>query len=157
MAKFYTAYGEKRPTEPTCAGNRYEKTYRELYDETGHPYLEETGQIDTYDKIQSYRDECDIQYILQRYAAGDQSVLNTPGYYMDTTKIPENFHEAYNFMQEQREKFKTLPLEVRQKFGNSFEAWAAAAGTEDWVRKMGLNKTEETTEKNEVVENEQKQ
>jgi len=42
-------------------------------------------------------------------------------------------------MNEQREKFDQLPLEIRQKFGMNFQNWAATAGEADWLEKMGIS------------------
>ena len=92
--------------------------------------------------------------ILSRYAAGDESALATPGYYIDTTKLPKTYTEYLNMMNEQREKFDMLPLEIRQKFGMNFQNWAATAGEAEWFEKMGIStKTppEETPKKKEEV------
>lgn len=141
--KIYTPYGEKPPRVPEHPGNRYETEYKERYDEYGHAYLEEVGKVDVYEKIQSHKEECDISCILAKYAAGDQTVMNRPGYYIDTTVLPQNITEYMNLMNEQREKFNALPLDIKQKFGNSFEEWAASAGNKQWLEKMGMLKKEE--------------
>ena len=39
----------------------------------------------------------------------------------------------------QEEKFNALPAAIKQKFENNFRVWAAAAGTNEWLEKMGLN------------------
>ena len=55
-------------------------------------------------------------------------------------------------MAAQREKFNALPIEIKQKFENSFEVWASTSGTADWIEKMGLNeKPEDTLKKKEVT------
>lgn len=64
---------EKPEAKENCCGNRMEPQYAERYDENGKAYLEKVGEVDTYEKIQSYRDECDIMAILSRYAAGDET------------------------------------------------------------------------------------
>ena len=125
--KFFTAYGPKRPTIPQEPGKRFEPHYVERYDEKGHPYLVKDGETDTYAIIQSHKEECDINLMLQRYAAGD------------TSNLPTTIHEYFNLMTAQREKFNALPLEIKQKFGNSFEEWASTSGTGEWLEKMGLN------------------
>lgn len=143
MAKFYGPYigmPEKHANDP---GNCIEPTYSERYDDKGVPYLEKTGEINTYERIQSYRDECDINSILTRYANGDQTVLQRPGYYLDTTVLPQNIIDATNMINEQKAKFAALPIEVRNKFNQSFEQWAATAGSDEWAKKMGLEKQPE--------------
>lgn len=144
MAKIYTPYGEKRPAAATCPGNRMEPHFIELYDQHGHPYLEQDGETDTYAKIQSFKEECDIHYLLARYAAGDSSMIHSEAVYMDVTQLPGSMAEMMNYMIRQKERFYELPLEIREKFGHSFEAWAAQAGTDDWIKKMGIVKPAET-------------
>lgn len=155
MVKIFKPYEDQKPAKRVCCpGNRYETEYKERYDENGHPYLVEVGQVDTYEKIQSYKDECDIQCILARYAAGDESVLSRPGWYIDTSGWPRSYTEAMNLMNEAHESFDKLPLEVRKKFGMSFEEYMAKAGTDEWLSIMGLKKEPEAKE---VTEIEQKQ
>ena len=138
-AKIFKPYGDEKPeNKPSCPGNILEPEYRERYDERGEAYLEKVGEVNTYEKIQSYREQCDVMAILSRYAAGDETALATPGYYIDTSKLPKSYTEYLNMMNEQREKFNQLPLEVRQKFGMNFEQWAATAGESEWLEKMGI-------------------
>lgn len=157
---------EKPPALFNDPGSIMEPQYKERYDDRGVAYLEKVGEVNTYEKIQSYRDECDVMSILSRYAAGDQTVLATPGWYIDTSKMPSSYTEFMNLMNEQREKFESLPLNIRAEFGMSFEKWAATAGDESWMKAMGFEKqqnkqttkTDPTdTDKQKEEKNEQKQ
>lgn len=146
--KIFTPYGEKPPRKSNCCGNRMEPEYRERYDENGHPYLEKVGEKDTYAIIQSHKEECDINLLWQKYVAGDMGVINM-GVYADISEMPQNYHEMVNFMNAQQERFNALPAAIKQKFENSFQVWAKAAGTEAWIEKMGLNeKPKEEVEPN---------
>ena len=137
---------EKPPAEFNNPGNIMEPQYKERYDERGVAYLEKVGEVNVYEKIQSYRDECDVMSILSRYAAGDETVLATPGWYIDTSKLPNTYTEYMNMMNEQREKFENLPLNIRAAFGMSFEKWAATAGEESWMKAMGFEKQQNAQE-----------
>lgn len=141
--KIFMPYGEKRPRKPTNPGQRMQPHYVERYDENGHPYLVKDGETDTYAIIQSHKDECDINILLQKYTAGDMSVLNKGAVYADISNMPQNFADMVNYMNAQRERFDALPVAIKQKFENSFEVWASAAGTNDWLEKMGLNEKKE--------------
>ena len=110
----------------------------ERYDETGHPYLVKDGETDVYKIIQSHKEECDINLMLQRYAAGDDSMMRQDGRYIDTSNLPTTIHEYFNLMTAQRDKFDALPAVIKQKFGNSFEVWASTSGTSEWLEKMGI-------------------
>lgn len=139
MVKIFTPYEDEKPKRlPNEPGNIMEPQYRERYDENGNAYLEQVGEINTYEKIQSYRDEVDPMSILARYAAGDTTVMANPGWYIDTSKLPANYIEWRNLMNEQKEKFETLPLEIRNKFNNNFDQWAATAGEPEWLENMGI-------------------
>lgn len=139
MVKIFTPYGDEKPKKlPNEPGNIMEPQYKERYDENGNTYLEQVGEINTYEKIQSYKDEVDPMSILARYAAGDTTVMANPGWYIDTSKLPKNYIEWRNLMNEQKEKFDALPLEIRNKFNNNFDNWAATAGEKEWLENMGI-------------------
>ena len=145
--RIFTPYGEKPPRRPANPGSGTEPHYVQRYDETGHPYLVKDGETDVYAIIQSHKDECDINVLLQKYTGGDMTVLHQGGTYADIADLPENMHEMVNFVNAQKERFESLPAAIKQKFENSFEVWAMAAGTNDWAEKMGLN---EVAKKEEV-------
>ena len=146
MPKFYTAYGEKPPTVPNNPGNKEEVTYSERRNEQGHPYLVKTGVRNTYEERQSMKGEYDIYNMLARNGYGVSSRMRNNSQYIDATAMPSNFHEAYNLMTSQREKFEVLPVEIKQKFGNDWVQWAAQSGTKDWLEKMGIQKEEPVKE-----------
>jgi hypothetical protein len=148
MVKIFTPYGDEKPKrEPNEPGNILEPQYKERYDENGNAYLEQVGEINTYEKIQSFKDEVDPMNILARYAAGDTTVMANPGWYIDTSKLPANYIEWRNLMNEQKERFETLPLEIRNKFDNNFDTWAATAGEPKWLENMGImTKNDATTQ-----------
>lgn len=139
MVKIFTPYEDEKPKrQPNNPGNILQPQYKERYDENGNAYLEQVGEINVYEKIQSYKDEVDPMSILARYAAGDTTVMANPGWYIDTSKLPTNYIEWRNLMNEQKEKFEALPLEIRNRFDNNFDAWAATAGEPEWIEKMGI-------------------
>ena len=81
MVKIFTPYGDEKPKrKPNEPGNILEPQYKERYDEDGRPYLEQVGEVNTYEKIQSYKDEVDPMSILARYEAGDTTIMANPGW-----------------------------------------------------------------------------
>lgn len=142
--KFFTAYGPKPPRKATHPGNRYETKYIEKMDERGRKHLEvdpTEPKVDTYAKIQSYASSQEIHELIRRYKMGDLSAVNAKGVYMDASNMPSNFHEAWNLIHDQKERFMQLPLEVRNKFGNDFDVWAASSGSNEWLEKMGFQQS----------------
>ena len=151
--KIHLPYGDKPPRRCSCPGNRMEPHYVERYDETGHPYLVKDGETDVYKIIQSHKEECDINLMLQRYAAGDDSMMRQDGRYIDTSNLPTTIHEYFNLMTAQRDKFDALPATIKQKFDNSFEVWASTSGTGEWLEKMGIQGPAPEPKKEEVKDN----
>lgn len=153
--RIFKPYEDEKPAAlPNNPGNRFEPEYKERYDDRGQPYLEKVGEVDTYEKIQSYKDECDVMAILSRYAAGDESVLAKPGWYIDTSRLPQTYTEYMNLMNEKREEFNQLPLSIRQAFGMNFESWMATAGEKEWLDKMGI-KIQQNAEKAEKAKSDE--
>ena len=107
-------------------------------------------------KSRATKNEVDPMSILARYEAGDTTVMANPGWYIDTSKMPANYIEWRNLMNEQKEKFETLPLEIRNRFGNNFNAWAATAGEPEWIEKMGIKRIRAMMKKAKEQKNHQK-
>lgn len=95
--------------------------------------LEQVGERRSYELIQSYKQETDINYLVQRYMSGDTSVLQrVQGLYTDISEAPESLIEAQERMKTAERIFNTLPKEAAQAVGN-------AANMLDWL----VNKADE--------------
>lgn len=113
--------------------------YGGRYDANGRVVLEEKGKENLYDYIQSFRDSVDLNVILARFANGETDALSkVQGFYADVTDFPKTMADALNRINECEEMFKSLPLEVRQKFDCSFEQFLSQSGSDDWLEKMGM-------------------
>lgn len=100
----------------------YEYTYKEIKDKQGRRNLVISGRKNIYDKIQSYKDDVDIYKILDRYMAGDLSVLDrNKGFYMDFTSIPKTFDEYQNKISEGKRIFDSLPVDFKSEFGQNVD------------------------------------
>ena len=74
--------------------------------------------------------------------------------------MPTTIHEYFNLMNAQHEKFDALPVTIKQKFENSFEVWATAAGTSEWLEKMGIQQNAQTQNQDHdqtIVQNDNKE
>lgn len=122
-----------------CLGSPVRTLYGGRYDANGRVVLEEKGKENLYDYIQSFRDSVDLNVILARFSNGDTEALTkAQGFYADVTDFPKTMADALNRINECEEMFKSLPLEVRQKFDCSFEQFLSQSGSEDWLEKMGM-------------------
>lgn len=135
---FDTQYSPRERIHP-CSGSRVKQLYAGRYDANGRVVLEEKGTEDLYAYIQSFADSVDINVILARFANGDTEALSrAQGFYVDVTEFPSNMADALNCINKAEEMFKSLPLEVRQRFDCSFEQFLSQSGSEDWLEKMGM-------------------
>lgn len=120
-------------------GSRIHKTYGGHYDEKGRVVLEEIGEINVYDEIQSHAESCDIHVLMERYKRGDIDALSKrQGFFGDVLDFPKTYAEALNHMNEMERQFMALPVEVREKFGHSFSEFLAASGEPDFLERLGI-------------------
>lgn len=131
--KFDTVY-RKRVRFHSQPGNPIVPTYTAALDGNGRLDLIESGKIDLYSQIQSHKDSTDIDLMIKRFENGDLTALGTPHtpMYMDVTDFPKSYAEMYQLVIDAKNNFEQLPLEVRDAFGHSPEAYFASFGTDDF-------------------------
>lgn len=140
--QFKTQY-DARDRVQSNPGSREHITYAGHYDEKGRVVLEESGRINLYDEIQSHAEACDIHVLMKRYQSGDVTALSQrQGFFGDCLDFPKTYAEALNHMNEMETKFMQLPVDVRQKFGNSFAEFLAASGEADFLDRLGIKADE---------------
>lgn len=127
-------------------GSREADTFEIRINKKGQKSLEWVGTHDIYQDIQSYKEECSIENIIARAAAGDLNALNkSQGFYADITESPRDLAEAQREIVKLSNTFDALPAEIRAKFDNSKEVFVNEFGTDEFAKKMGW--TTETAEK----------
>lgn len=148
---------EKRRRFAANPGSGVVKEYTAKYRQDGVLELVETGEHDLYADIQSHKDSCDLQLIINRYFNGDPAALSrVQGVYMDVSEMPENIHEAMQLMETARKDFDTLPVDIKAKFGNDPNQFLATLGTEQWFDNMQIAQDGNSDLKSDVVETAQK-
>lgn len=107
--------------------------------------LVQTGTKNLYDEIQSHKEECDIEQIISRVKLGDTSALREDGNYIDCTIFPKNTNKVREMIKEAESEFYKLPIEIRNAFGNDFDKYMEAYGTEEFKKILmpGTTKKEE--------------
>lgn len=127
-------YGDVYHIDDTTSnsGERFVTTYTAALDGDGRLDLVESGQYDLYESIQSHKDSVDIDLMIQRFNNGDISALGNPRppMYLDVTDFPKSYAEMYQLVIDAKNNFEQLPLEVRDAFGHSPEAYFASFGTD---------------------------
>lgn len=116
---FRTQYDRIRVNTESGKGDAV--TYSIAYDpDTGERFLKETGKVNLYEQIQSYKESVDIHNILERFARGDVDVVNQrQGVFMDVTEMPKTFAEMYQRVADAEALFMQLPVEERAKFNHN--------------------------------------
>lgn len=92
-AQFKSAYNHPEG-KVTPSGDQWETTYG--YDDDGT--LVKTGKENVYDKIQEGAEDCKIENLLKRAAAGDTAVFRPDGIYEDVSNIPKDFNSQQEFI-----------------------------------------------------------
>lgn len=122
-------------------GSRKRDLLERIYDR-GTPCIRKVGETDLQDFIDSFADECDINRIVQRYAAGDVSVLQrVQGVYADYAGTPSDLTSAFEVVKEVRAIYESADDAVK----------AAFPSLGDFLKNVQVKPAE--TVKKEVVEN----
>lgn len=140
---FRTNYTEKKRFN-TNAGSKMQNEYAYEVNAKGQKVLVKTGEKNLYLEIQSYKEDCLIETILQRAAVGDMRDFRPQGIYADISKVPNNLIQAKREMVKLENTWNKLPNEIKQKYDNSVETFIASAGSESWLVDMGLKEVAPT-------------
>lgn len=142
---FRTKYDERKIvySEP---GSGIKKVYQLRETKDGED-LVEIGETDLYKYIQSHADSVDIHKILERCAMiEDYGLLNkVPGIYMDITEMPKTLAEAYEQVQNAKDLFNRMPVDIKEKYDNNFVQFISGLGdskfnnlVEEYVKKLAV-------------------
>ena len=119
-----------------------------------HEEIVETGKSNLYEYIQSHADSVDISKILERCALiDDYSLLNRmPAQFMDVTEMPKNLAEAFAQVQDAKNFFDRMPMEIKEKYNQNYLEFISDIGTDRFTKNVSdfldtLKKTEEVKEK----------
>lgn len=107
------AYGEDIPETPLTDFPISQPTYSLVYDSDGGYQLEESGVDPFYEKIQSYKDSCDLKKQLERFGLPVQGFRGA-----DFTGSPRDILEADALIKRAEGSFNNLAPEVRGKFSD---------------------------------------
>ncbi len=110
--------------------------YRMIIDPaTGCRDLEECGELNLQERIDSYAEDCKIDNILRRFAAGDISALNRgTAQYVDLSAYPKNFHEATAQINRVKSFYNQLSDEVHAEYP-TFEKFLSAVSEGKFTQK----------------------
>lgn len=152
-APFRTAYSGQVRKE-TETGRPMQNEYGYEVDKFGRKILVKTGETNLYAKIQENLEETKIENIIAKVTTGDTSMLRPDGIYADLSEVPNNLIEARQQMQKLENIWGPLPREIKEKYNFNVEEFIGAAGSDGWLRDMGLLETKEEPKPAPVVKEE---
>lgn len=128
--EFVTKYQKERVR--SNAGSRMQPQYKMTVNkETGAHELKQKGEINLYAQIQSFKNSTDVNYILEKFARGDESALSkVQGVYGDFTEMPKTLAELSQRVLDARTLFDNLPLDVREQFDFNPSVFFASIGSD---------------------------
>lgn len=131
-AKFRTQFNRIRVVSP--AGSPLVNDYISVYDNDGKRHLEVNGQYSIYDKIQSFRDSCELSTILERFQKiGDIEILQRrKAIFADVTEMPKTYADVLKLNIASEQLFNALTPEQKLKFNNNPDEFLASIGTEKY-------------------------
>ena len=141
-----TELKKKFYSNPGC---RKKPNYKAKKDEKGRIVVAETGTFDDiYTYIQSFADSVDINVLIAKFRAGDDTALNQRvGAYLDTTDIPNNYRDILNMKLETEQLFNSLPVDIKQKFNNNVDEFIMEVGKDGFTEKLNIAKKVEQVQK----------
>lgn len=120
---------KKHPRKQESFTKTKQPVYKVKFDtKTGERTLEIEKEIDIYEKIQEYKDECNISNILKRYNLDMfQQLKKEEEQLIDLTNLPENLMETMAIIDRAKHAFDMQSTAIKDKFGNDFKKFIAAS------------------------------
>lgn len=128
----------KKETYKTVSGTPYLEQYEYHVNKDGIRSLVKTDRKENvHARIQADYDSTDINKLMARFALGDSTAFDQrSGFYGDVTKLPSNYAELFNRVEECKQYFDHLPVDVKQLFDNSYEVFFASYGSKEFDDKI---------------------
>lgn len=128
---FPNVYTKDTSDFSSSVGSSKQPSYKMTVEDDGQRVLKRVGETDLYAEIQSHKDSCDVNYILQRFAQGDQTALSKiQGVYGDFTNMPTTLAELQQRVVDAENLFYNLPVDVRAEFNHSPSEFYAQIGSD---------------------------
>lgn len=120
------------------SGDGTAPVYEERLNRGGVLALIRTGKRDLVEFINASLESTNIYNILDRFNAGDYSVLQKrKGFYADVSTMPKSLVEVHNFMRSLRSDFENLDPKIKEKFGNSPDKFIESVENGDFIKLFG--------------------
>lgn len=125
-----------RPVRICCpAGSPERQLYTRKVDSSGNKSLERSGKENVFMAIQLAANGNLAKDLVARSLRGDESAIPSADSltYADITGAPKSLLDAENRLIDARTLFESLPLDVRNKYGNNFRNFLVAVDDGSWL------------------------
>lgn len=124
-------------------GERFSILYSSSLDDRQRIVLKPSGKRDNRAYSNSFRESTDISFIIRRLNAGDVSAINQRNpFYADITRAPTTRADMLQLSIDCQNSFYALPADVRHQFHDNYREYMSSAGSDDWLKKLGVYATE---------------
>lgn len=129
----------KRDWKATNPGTPTVPKFKSIVNQDGTISLIPDGVRYLQAEIQSYEEQCNVNNIMRRYQAGDLNALGSvQGTFADIFDLPQTRQEALQAVMDAQNMFEKLPLDVKNAFNGSWEAFYLA-GPEAVYKAFGVD------------------
>lgn len=125
----FRSFSSKPAARPSPAGCSERTMYSRKVVPGGVSELVEAGKENLYQRIQLAAQGNLVLDLIRRAERGDLSAIlpvDAPECIVDITNAPTSLMDAENKLIQARSFFDSLPLEVRNKYGNNFNTFLSA-------------------------------
>ena len=109
----------------------------------------EGKKVNRYEMIQASKSSCDINYIVKRALAGDNTALNVRvPQYADVSEVPDNLNDLHEMNIEAINNFSKLDPNIKKLFNNDVQTFINAVSDGSYINVINnaLNVKEEVQE-----------
>lgn len=134
--KYYSR--DNRPdTIPTDVGCVDSPIYGIEYEKDGRKKVIIKGVENRYSQAQLFKEQTDVNNIIKRYTEGDIGALEkVKTFYGDFTETPKSLMETLNLVNNAREAFAKLPLEIREAYNHDPDQFIRDIGSDKFNKLM---------------------
>lgn len=126
MPKFFSAYDTPQTVACSSGDTDYIDYVEKIDKSTGRSMLLESSRKNIREYVLASFESTKLENLLVRFANGDINALNrVQGFYDDISSMPTSLVEAHEMLQNAKNEFSSLPLEIREKFGNDVNQFIA--------------------------------
>lgn len=143
MNEFRKPFGNDHKRRFVSSGSRFANKMSLVHSDKGGKHLEKVGETDIYALIQSYKDSCDLNLILERcMRSGDYSLLNrVQSAFMDISGFSPDARVAQDIVKHSRFVYESLTPKQKAMyptFDDFMDAFSTKENIENFISVMGI-------------------